>query len=356
MTKFNSSCTSSTKSYSLQIISCIPELRERRREELLSRRSVGLVPTLGALHTGHLALIRQAATENDSVYVSIYVNPTQFGVNEDLKNYPRTFDADIEKLEILNEELKDNGQKGQIKAVFAPATETMYPTLPPTSELDGHGSFVNISPIDKLLEGASRPVFFRGVATVCMKLFNIVQPESAYFGQKDIQQTMLLNRMIKDLHINTQMRVCPTLREQDGLAMSSRNVYLGQRRRHVATTLFKALKAAEEAYVKGSRDRDSLLSAANEVALSTQDLQHKLDPCHRAFFEVDYISLADPDSMKECRLVDPRKGAILCGALKMLPLEDIKDGEDSGLGGGTGTVRLIDNLLLEPEKVLLNMP
>ena len=355
MQKAYSSSESLAKSHSVRIISHIPELRERRRVELLKCRSVGLVPTMGALHQGHLALIREAAAQNDSVYVSIYVNPTQFGVNEDLKSYPRTFDVDMEKLEKLNEEFKDNSQMGQIDAVFAPPTETMYPTLPPTSELDGDGSFVNIKPIDKLLEGASRPVFFRGVATVCMKLLNIVQPENVYFGQKDIQQTMLINRMVKDFHINTRVRICPTLREEDGLAMSSRNIYLGKRRREVATTLIQALRAAEEAYLGGVMNSEFLLQTAIELASSIQDSQRKSDPRQRALFEIDYISLVDPDSLTKCHLVDPRKGAILCGALKMLPLEDIQAGEDSGFGGGMSSVRLIDNLLLQPEKVLHHM-
>ncbi|KAL3492796.1 hypothetical protein BJX62DRAFT_100573 [Aspergillus germanicus] len=302
---------------------------------------------MGALHDGHLSLIRQAASENTDVFVSIFVNPTQFGVNEDLSSYPRTWDADVAKLEQLNHELKGDGN-GRITAILAPTAKTMYPTLPPSSEIDGDGSFVTITPIAKKLEGASRPVFFRGVATVCMKLFNIVGAERVYFGQKDVQQTVVIRRMVKDFHLDTEVKIGPTMREADGLAMSSRNVYLGARRRNVGLVLFSALRAAESAYQSGKLARNDILGPANEIARDVLTKQQSLSPSERANFEVDYISLADPDTLEEVETVDPAKGAILSGAIKMAPLETTNAGEDCGLGDGKVAVRLIDNLILQP--------
>ncbi|KIW01867.1 pantoate-beta-alanine ligase [Verruconis gallopava] len=331
-----------------EIFHDVPPLRSFRRNLLFNNRTVGLVPTMGALHDGHLSLVRMAAAENTDVVVSIYVNPTQFGVNEDLATYPKTWKEDLKLLETVDRELASTSGSGRISAIFAPSTKTMYPTLPPSSEVDGKGSFVTITPVAELLEGASRPVFFRGVATVCMKLFNIVQPERVYFGQKDVQQTVVIKRMVQDFHVNTEVRIGDTKREEDGLAMSSRNVYLGSRRREVAVVLSQALFSAEAQYLKGKRSRADILWVANDVVNKSMQKQDELPPEKRARFEVDYISLADPDSLEEIDEVDPARGAVLSGAIKMLPLEDPQDGEDCGLGGGIGTVRLIDNIILKP--------
>lgn len=339
----------STDTPTYKVFRDVPPLRNYRRSLLFSDRTVGLVPTMGALHEGHLSLVRQAAAENSDVFVSIYVNPTQFGVHEDLATYPKTWDADIKMLEELDQELASTQGSGRLSCVFAPTTMTMYPMLPPTSEIHGKGSFVTITPIAELLEGASRPVFFRGVATVCMKLFNIVQPETAYFGQKDIQQTIVIKRMAKDFHLNTSIRIGPTRREEDGLAMSSRNVYLGKRgarRRETAIVLSKALQAAEEQYKDGKRSRGDILWVANDIVDQEIRKQEELSPEKRAKIEVDYISLADPDSLEEIEEVDESKGAILSGAIKMSPVEAPQEGEDCGLGGGQGVVRLIDNIVL----------
>ncbi|KAL1968000.1 hypothetical protein VTN77DRAFT_2417 [Rasamsonia byssochlamydoides] len=343
---------SQNPTHSFQVFRDVPPLRQLRRQLLLSNRTVGFVPTMGALHEGHLSLIRQAAAENTDVFVSIYVNPTQFGVNEDLSSYPRTWDADMEKLENLNRELEKWGPRGsgRITAVLAPTTKVMYPTLPPTSEPNGEGSFVTITPLASKLEGMSRPVFFRGVATVCTKLFNIVTPDRVYFGQKDIQQCVVIRRMVKDFHIGTEVRIGPTVREPDGLAMSSRNVYLGTRRRAVGLVLYKALQAAQATYESGRWSREEILGAATRVAAQVLSEQEMLPPSQRALFEVDYISLADPESLDEIDEVDTYKGAILSGAIKMLPIEDPQPGEDTGMGSGTITVRLIDNVILEPQK------
>jgi pantoate--beta-alanine ligase len=303
---------------------------------------------MGALHEGHISLVRMAAAENTDVVVSIYVNPTQFGVNEDLSTYPRTWDADIAMLNALDAELERQGQ-GRISAIFAPTTKVMYPSLPPSSDIDGKGSFVTITPLAEVLEGASRPVFFRGVATVCMKLFNIVLPERVYLGQKDIQQTIVIKRMVKDFHLCMDVRIGPTMREEDGLAMSSRNVYLGTRRRRVAVVLSQALRKAEEQWLNGKRSRGDILWEANDLVNRRMMEQDDLFPSQRARFEVDYISLADPENLEELDDVDENKGAVLSGAIKMLPLEEPQQDEDSGVGGGIGTVRLIDNIILKPQ-------
>jgi pantoate--beta-alanine ligase len=296
---------------------------------------------MGALHSGHLSLIRLAAAENSAVVVSIYVNPTQFGVHEDLDSYPKTWEQDCKLLMDLDRELaNDRSKMGKIAAVFAPPTAVMYPSGRPGQEVDAKGSFVTITPVGERLEGASRPTFFRGVATVCMKLFNIVTPEKVYFGQKDIQQTVVIKKMVKDFHIDTQVVVGETTRELDGLAMSSRNVYLGTRRRKVATVLSKVLRVAETGYLRGKRTRNEILGPANELAkLLLQSSQVR--------FEIDYISLADPETMEELEIVDESQGAILSGAVKMLPVEAPQPDEDLGFGGGP-PVRLIDNIVLKP--------
>lgn len=339
---------------SFQVFRDVPQLRQLRRKLLQNDRTVGFVPTMGALHEGHLSLIREAARENTDIFVSIYVNPTQFGVNEDLSSYPRTWDSDVAKLEKLNEEFAgatgtgSSAGTGRITAIFAPTSKVMYPTLPPSSEIDGHGSFVTVTPLAHKLEGGSRPVFFRGVATVCMKLFNATTPDRVYFGQKDVQQTVIIKRMVQDFLLGTEVRIVNTSREADGLALSSRNVYLGQRRRTVGLTIYKALKAAEGTYAEGKMSRDEILGAAHKIADRVLAEQRALPPSERALFEVDYISLADPASLDELDLVDPNQGAILSTAFKMAPLEETKPGEDCGLGDGKVPVRLIDNLILRP--------
>jgi pantoate--beta-alanine ligase len=336
---------------SIKVFREILNLRQWRRKQLYDYRSIGLVPTMGALHEGHLSLIRMAAAENSSVVVSIYVNPTQFGVHEDLDSYPKTWAKDIEMLRDLDRELAtDGGNMGKIAAVFAPTTDEMYPSGQPSQEIDGKGSFITITPVGEVLEGASRPTFFRGVATVCMKLFNIVAPEKVYFGQKDVQQTVVIKKMVKDFCMDTQVVIGATQREPDGLAMSSRNIYLGARRRRVATVLSKALRVAETGYLRGYRTRDELLGPAGELAKLLLMEQHQLKPEERVKFEIDYISLADPETMLEVEEVDETKGAILSGAVKMLPVEAPQPGEDLGLSGGP-SVRLIDNIILKPVKL-----
>ncbi|KAK3503167.1 hypothetical protein B0T13DRAFT_462925 [Neurospora crassa] len=338
---------------SIRILRTVSSVRRFRKPLTLDSRSVALVPTMGALHAGHLSLIRAAARDNHHVVVSIYVNPAQFGVREDLGSYPVTWEADCEALAKLDRELADDGENlGRISAVFAPTTGEMYPAGFPGQEPDSKGSFVTITPVGELLEGASRPTFFRGVATVCMKLFNVCQPDRVYFGQKDVQQTVVIKRLVEDFLMPIeQVVIVPTARDQeDGLALSSRNVYLGERRRKVANVLYRALKAAEEAYAagEGKRDREGVLGAAQKVMEETLAEQMKLSPSERVKFEVDYLSLADPDTMLELETVDTKKGGILSGAVRFLPVEEPKEGEDLGHSGGP-LVRLIDNIILPPK-------
>jgi pantoate--beta-alanine ligase len=240
--------------------------------------------------------------------------------------------------------------KGRVSAVFAPSTQTMYPTLPPDSSIPGAGSFVEMRPLGQILEGASRPVFFRGVATVCMKLFNICAPDRVYFGQKDIQQTVVIKQLVNDFHLDMDVRIIPTSREPDGLALSSRNVYLGARRRNAGIVLNQALRKAEAQYKAGKRLRGDILWPAVDHCDGTLLQQEMMEPSKRAKFQVDYISLADPDTMEEVDQVDETKGAILSGAVKMLPIEEPREDEELGVGGGQIAVRLIDNIVLDPVK------
>lgn len=314
-------------------------------------RQVGFVPTMGALHDGHLSLVQHALEENTDVFVSIFVNPTQFGVNEDLDSYPKTWDEDMRKLSVLQEEFakKNAGEPSgtnRICGIFAPTVKVMYPTLPPSSEIDGLGSFVTITPLSKWLEGASRPVFFRGVATVCTKLFNIVQPDRVYFGQKDGQQSVLIRRLVKDFHIPTQVRVIPTTRESDGLAMSSRNMYLGERRRQDVSILSRALFAAEGAWNSGIQSAKDIRQAAFDVF--DRDMKREDGRLGKSCrLEIDYIALSDPDEMsviEDTASVDVRKGAIISAAMKVWPVDDPRNQQERG----QISVRLIDNVILEP--------
>ena len=323
-------------------------LRSWRNDQRNSECSVALVPTMGALHDGHLSLARIAARENDVVVVSIYVNPTQFGVNEDLASYPRTSIADLTKLRELNKSLGEGGPfRGRIGMVFSPTTALMYPTLPPTSEIDGDGSFVLINPVGKVLEGASRPVFFRGVATVCMKLFNLVQPDTVYFGQKDVQQTVIIRRMIRDFHVNTTLRIIGTSRAGDGLAMSSRNVFLGTRRRAFAPLLYNILKLIRAEWREGARRRSDLVRPALKLLASETKAHAELPSRKRVRFELDYLSVADMNTMEEYADEAEIENCIVSIAVKLLPVEDVAPGEYTGEGdGGSRTIRLIDNTIL----------
>ena len=249
----------------MQIVSTLPDLRSSR---LAFSGIVGLVPTMGYLHEGHLSLIRRARQECDHVVVSIFVNPTQFGPNEDLSRYPRDLDRDLSLIEPLGTDL-----------VWMPTAEMMYP--------DGYQTWVDVEAMTRPLEGAMRPGHFRGVTTIVAKLFNGVQPHKAYFGQKDAQQAAVIRQMTRDLNYPIEIVVCPIVREPDGLAMSSRNVYLDPEQRKAATVLYRSLTGAKEAYERGERDAEKLRQIMKDL-LASEPLA-----------QLQYVSCADYDTLEE---------------------------------------------------------
>ncbi len=276
----------------MKTVTTIDEVRAWRRAEATS---VGLVPTMGYLHEGHLSLVRRARSENTRVAASVFVNPTQFSPSEDLARYPRDLARDSRLLEGAGCDL-----------VFAPAVEEMYRPGAETS--------VEVGSIAAPLEGARRPGHFRGVATVVLKLLNIFEPTRAYFGQKDAQQLAVIRRLVADLDVASTIVGCPTVREADGLAMSSRNSYLGPDERAAAPVLYRALLAAREAFAAGERDGGRLRAMLLNVLASER------------LARVDYVSVADPLTLRE---LDTVPGAAL-----------------ASLAIRFGTTRLIDNLLL----------
>lgn len=276
----------------MRSISALDELRSAR---LTLDGTVGLVPTMGYLHEGHLSLIRRAKEECNHVVVSIFVNPTQFGPKEDLSKYPRDLDRDLSLIEPLGTDL-----------VWIPSAEVMYP--------QGYQTWVEVEAITSPLEGAMRPGHFRGVTTVVAKLFNAVQPHRAYFGQKDAQQAAVIRRMALDLNFPIEIVVCPTVREADGLAMSSRNVYLDPVQRAAATVLFRSLSAARDLYEAGERDAEKIRGKMKEV-LAGEPLA-----------EPQYVSCADYDSLEE--LTEIKGKALLSMAVFI------------------GKTRLIDNFVI----------
>ena len=248
-------------------------LTDLRSNRLSYPGKVGLVPTMGYLHEGHLSLVRRAREECDHVIVSIFVNPAQFGPKEDLSKYPRDLDRDLSLLEPLGVDL-----------IWMPTAEIVYPP--------GFQTWVDVETITQPLEGAMRPGHFRGVTTVVAKLFNSVQPHKAYFGQKDAQQAAVIRQMTRDLNFPIEIVVCPIVREPDGLAMSSRNVYLDSEQRKAATVLSRALEAAKEKYESGVRDAEKIRIEMKEV-LASEPLA-----------EVQYVSCADYDTLEELETVN----------------------------------------------------
>ena len=263
-------------------------------------RSIGFVPTMGALHEGHLSLVRAAKAQCDIVAASIFVNPTQFGPNEDLAKYPRPFESDRQLLEAEGVEL-----------LFAPSIEEMYPP--------GATTFVNVEGLSERLDGKSRPGHFRGVTTVVAKLFNIVTPDRAYFGQKDAAQVAVIRKMVRDLVFPVEIVVCPIVRESDGLAMSSRNAYLTPVERKQALVLSRAVDAVEAAFCYGTTDVAELLQIARHTFSS--------EPAA----VVDYVELVNPDSL------EPVSGRIGSPTL-------------FAVAAKIGSTRLIDNTVLHPRK------
>ena len=253
----------------MMIVSTLDELHSARA---ILDEPVGLVPTMGFLHEGHLSLVRRAREECASVAVSIFVNPTQFGPNEDLDSYPRNLERDLGLLEPLG-----------VNLVWTPTPGIMYP--------NGYQTWVQVDGLTLPLEGAQRPGHFRGVTTIVAKLFNGVRPARAYFGQKDAQQVAVIRRMTQDLNFPLQVVVCPTVREEDGLAMSSRNKYLGPEERQAAGVLFRALSAARDAHAGGEQDAEKLRALMREF-ISSEPLAKE-----------QYVSCADYDTLEELETV-----------------------------------------------------
>jgi pantoate--beta-alanine ligase len=271
-------------------------LEELRSTRLLLDGPVGFVPTMGFLHAGHISLVRRAREECKSVAVSIFVNPTQFGPNEDFSKYPRDLDRDLRLLEEAGADL-----------VWTPTPEVMYPP--------GFQTWVEVQEMTRPLEGAMRPGHFRGVTTVVAKLFNAVQPTKAYFGQKDAQQAAVVRQMVRDLNFPIEIVVCPTVREPDGLAMSSRNVYLDAEQRKAATVLYRALSAAKDEFEKGERNAEKLRQTMKKV-IADEPLA-----------QMQYVSCADYDTLQE---LDEVAGKALLSMAVFI-----------------GKTRLIDNFVLE---------
>lgn len=276
----------------MEIVETVADMRVARAR---MPGQVGLVPTMGALHEGHLALVRRAREENGHVIATIFVNPTQFNDPKDLLSYPRDMERDLEML------------RGEgVDAVFTPTPDVMYPP--------NYQTYITVEQVTEGLEGAHRPGHFRGVATVVAKLFNLTQPHRAYFGQKDAQQVVVIKRMADDLNFSLEVVVCPTVREADGLAMSSRNRKLTPEQRQAAPVLYRALTAAQLAFEKGERDPEVLRQVMRAV-LASEPLA-----------EVEYVSLADAETLHELR--EPITGNTLVS-----------------LAVRIGSVRLIDNLI-----------
>src|SRR6516225_9885367 len=264
----------------METVRTIAWMKEKAREARLDQRVIGFVPTMGALHAGHMALVKRAKKECAPVYASVFVNPTQFGPSEDLSRYPRPLEADIEKL-----------TEAEVDALFLPEAAEIYPK--------GFATYVQVEGLSDRLEGKTRPGHFRGVATVVLKLFEIVEPHYAYFGRKDAQQIRIVQQMVRDLNLDTEIVVCPIVREPDGLAMSSRNAYLSGEDRKAATVLSRALRAAENELAAGVRDSLELQRAMQKVLAA--------EPRTR----VDYAEIVDAETFEPVVHVSRRSYAVL---------------------------------------------
>lgn len=279
----------------MNICRTVHEVRNASRGARMAGKKVGFVPTMGALHEGHLSLVRAAKKQTDIVFVSIFVNPTQFGPNEDFSKYPRTFERDCELL-----------QSEGVDVLFAPAVDEMYPK--------GSITFVSVEGLSDKLDGVSRPGHFRGVTTVVSKLFNIIEPDFAFFGQKDAAQVAIVRRMVHDLRSSVEIVVCPIVREPDGLAMSSRNAYLNPDERKQALVLRESLLRAEELFRNGERRANQLVQAAQKMFAQEPSVR------------LDYFQIVDPDTLDP---IDSISGRVLVAVAAYV-----------------GNTRLIDNTIL----------
>lgn len=281
----------------MQIIKTIKGMQAFSRKMKAEGKTIGFVPTMGALHEGHLSLVRRCREENDMNIVSIFVNPTQFGPDEDFQDYPRDGTGDLKKLTPL-----------EVDAVFMPHSSDMYPL--------GFSISINVGTIGELLCGASRSGHFNGVATVVAKLFNTVMPDRAYFGQKDFQQTVVIKKLTEELNFDTEIIVCPIVREPDGLAMSSRNAYLSEEERKSALILYKALEYAGELILKSGERESVVVTKKMEALISSEPSA-----------DIEYIEIVDPATIESMdRITLP---LAVCVAVKI------------------GKTRLIDNIIIE---------
>ncbi|HWH60929.1 MAG TPA: pantoate--beta-alanine ligase [Terriglobales bacterium] len=281
----------------MKTINTTREMRSAARDLRSQRARLGLVPTMGALHEGHLSLVRAAKAKSDVVAVSIFVNPTQFGPREDFARYPRNLEKDCELLE-----------REGVEFVFAPTVEEVYPR--------GAVTWVTVEGLSDRLCGKSRPGHFRGVATVVAKLFNIVEPDVAFFGQKDAAQVAVIKRMVRDLNMAVQIEICPIVREPDGLALSSRNAYLSPDERKMALVLHASLQRAQKLFNEGERNAAKLAAEAKKAFV------------WQPAVKLDYLDIVDPNGLE--------------------PLETLNQKSLVAVAAFVGNTRLIDNILLEP--------
>jgi pantoate--beta-alanine ligase len=278
------------------VVATRDELRRALAAMRRAGRSIGFVPTMGALHSGHLSLVDACRRECAATVASIFVNPTQFGPGEDFERYPRPLEADLAQLAAHGVDL-----------VFAPPTAELYPP--------GHAAFVDVGPVAEPLEGRHRPGHFRGVATVVLKLFNIVAPDRAYFGRKDYQQSLVICRLVRDFDLPIEIRVCPTIREPDGLALSSRNVYLSPAEREQALVLSRSLRLARDLYRDGQRDAPTILGEMQALLAAVPQVRP------------DYVALVDAETLADLARIDRPAVALIAARV--------------------GRTRLIDNMPLE---------
>ncbi|MGL6225177.1 MAG: pantoate--beta-alanine ligase [Thermoguttaceae bacterium] len=281
----------------LPVFTELPQLRQFLLTERKAGKRIGLVPTMGALHSGHLSLVQSATEESDCVVVSLFVNPTQFGPNEDFAQYPRTLEQDMMLLSSVGAHL-----------LFLPTVETMYPR--------NSATFIEVGPISELWEGEHRPGHFRGVATVVLKLLNIVGPDLAFFGQKDYQQVCVIRQMVDDLNVPVELRVCPTVREPDGLAMSSRNRYLSAQERADSLVLSQSLNHARK------RIRNEQVYNREQILA---EMRHIIESAENAV--LDYIALVDPENLQPLQTLSESQKILALLAVRI------------------GTTRLIDNAI-----------
>lgn len=279
----------------MKVVKNIADLKTIIRAQKRKEKTIGFVPTMGYLHKGHLSLVEASVHHNHFTVMSIFVNPTQFGPNEDFDIYPRDMEGDIKKAEFSG-----------VDIVFIPSKEEMYP--------DGYITYVNVEKITNSLCGKFRPDHFKGVTTVVNKLFNIVEPDKAYFGQKDAQQALVIKKMVQDLNLDIKVVICPIIREKDGLAMSSRNAYLSEQERKSAVILYKSLLEVKKMIKKGEKNKEKI------VEYITNEIESKTDA------KIDYVEAVDANTLEDKNIL---KGKILIAIAAIF-----------------GKTRLIDNIIL----------